>query len=179
MFEYLDRRYALALYEVAEEKGKVQEYLNDLREICDLIDNNKDFYEVVKHPQISTKQKKKTFINIFKGNIDEELLSFLLILIEKDRILFLKEKLKEMEKIHLERLNVLQGIVKTTIPLEEYEYNALVEKLEKKYNKDIILKKIIDPEILGGIYVRIGNDVVDGTVRTRLDDLRKLMLTTE
>ena len=179
MYEYLDRRYALALYEVAEEKGKVQEYLNDLREICDLIDNNKDFYEVVKHPQISTKQKKKTFINIFKGNIDEELLSFLLILIEKDRILFLKEKLKEMEKIHLERLNVLQGIVKTTIPLEEYEYNALVEKLEKKYNKDIILKKIIDPEILGGIYVRIGNDVIDGTVRTRLDDLRKLMLTTE
>ena len=59
MFEYLDRRYALALYEVAEEKGKVQEYLNDLREICDLIDNNKDFYEVVKHPQISTKQKKR------------------------------------------------------------------------------------------------------------------------
>lgn len=40
------------------------------------------------------------------------------------------------------------------------EYNALVEKLEKKYNKDIILKKIIDPEILGGIYVRIGNDVI-------------------
>ena len=179
MYEYLDRRYALALYEVAEKKGKDDEYLVDLREICNLIDNNSDFLEVIKHPQIGTKQKKKTFINIFKGKIDEELLSFLLILIEKDRILFLKEKLKEMEKIHLERLNVLQGIVKTTIPLEEYEYNALVEKLEKKYNKDIILKKIIDPEILGGIYVRIGNDVIDGTVRTRLDDLRKLMLTTE
>ena len=179
MYEYLDRRYALALYEVAEKKGKVDEYLGDLREICNLIDNNNDFLEVIKHPQIGTKQKKKTFINIFKDKIDEELLSFLLILIEKDRILFLKEKIKEMEKIHLERLNVLQGIVKTTIPLEEYEYNALVEKLEKKYNKDIILKKIIDPEILGGIYVRIGNDVIDGTVRTRLDDLRKLMLTTE
>ena len=49
----------------------------------------------------------------------------------------------------------------------------------KKYNKEVILKKEIDPEILGGIYVRIGNDVIDGTVRTRLDDLRKLMLTTE
>ena len=139
MFEYLDRRYALALYEVAEEKGKVQEYLNDLREICDLIDNNKDFYEVVKHPQISTKQKKKTFINIFKGNIDEELLSFLLILIEKDRILFLREKLNEMEKIDLERKNTYRGIVKTTEPLSEEQYNKLLAKLEKKYNNQIAI----------------------------------------
>ena len=177
MYEYLDRRYALALYEVAEKNGKVDEYLGDLREICELIDKDEEFQEVIKHPQISTKQKKRVFINIFKGKIDEELLSFLLI--EKDRILFLKEKLKEMEKIHLDKLNVLQGIVKTTIPLEEYEYNSLVEKLEKKYNKDIILKKIIDPEILGGIYVRIGNDIIDGTVKTRLEDLKKLMLTTE
>ncbi|EKY27663.1 ATP synthase subunit delta, sodium ion specific domain protein [Clostridium celatum DSM 1785] len=84
-----------------------------------------------------------------------------------------------MEKIHLDKLNVLQGIVKTTIPLEEYEYNSLVDKLEKKYKKEIILKKIVDPEILGGIYVRIGNDVLDGSVKTRLDDLEKLMLTTE
>ena len=179
MYEYLDRRYALALYEVAEKNGKVDEYLGDLREICELIDKDEEFQEVIKHTQISTKQKKRVFINIFKGKIDEELLSFLLILIEKDRILFLKEKLKEMEKIHLDKLNVLQGIVKTTIPLEEYEYNSLVEKLEKKYNKDIILKKIIDPEILCGIYVRIGNDIIDGTVKTRLEDLKKLMLTTE
>ena len=150
MYEYLDRRYALALYEVAEKNGKVDEYLGDLREICELIDKDEEFQEVIKHPQISTKQKKRVFINIFKGKIDEELLSFLLILIEKDRI-----------------------------PLEEYEYNSLVEKLEKKYNKDIILKKIIDPEILGGIYVRIGNDIIDGTVKTRLEDLKKLMLTTE
>ena len=170
MYEYLDRRYALALYEVAEQKEKVDEYLGDLREICELIENNKDFFEVIKHPQIGTKQKKRTFINIFKGKIDEELLSFLLIL---------KEKLKEMEKIHLDKLNVLQGIVKTTVPLEENEYNSLVEKLERKYNKEIILKKEIDPEILGGIYVRIGNDVIDGTVKTRLDNLEKLMLATE
>ena len=179
MYEYLDRRYALALYEVAEEKNKVEEYLNDLREICEIIYGNNELYEVIKHPQISTVRKKKTFRNIFEGKIDDELLSFLMVLIEKDRILYLREKLKEMEKIHLDKLNVLQGIVKTTIPLEEYEYNSLVEKLEKKYNKDIILKKIIDPEILGGIYVRIGNDIIDGTVKTRLEDLKKLMLTTE
>ena len=67
MYEYLDRRYALALYEVAEEKGKVDEYLKDLREICDLIENNKDFHEVIKHPQISTRKKKKTLLIYLKA----------------------------------------------------------------------------------------------------------------
>ena len=81
MYEYLDRRYALALYEVAEERGKVKEYMEDLQFICDTIENNSDFYQVIKHPQISVKPKKKLFINIFKGHIDEELLSFLLLLI--------------------------------------------------------------------------------------------------
>lgn len=179
MYEYLDRRYALALYEVAEEKGKVQQYLQDLHQICNLIETNKDFYEVIKHPQISTKKKKRTFINIFKGHIDEELLSFLLILIEKDRILYLKEKLVEMEKIDLERKNTVKGLVKTTVPLTEEEFSNLVSTLEKKYNKHIILDQIIDEDILGGIYVRVNNDVIDGTVKSKLDELKKLMLKTE
>lgn len=179
MYEYLDRRYALALYEVAEQKGKVQQYLQDLREICSLIDTNKEFYEVIKHPQISTKKKKRTFINIFKGHIDEELLSFLLILIEKDRILYLKEKLREMEKIDLERKNTLNGIVKTTVPLSEEEFNNLIATLEKKYNKHITLEQVIDESILGGIYVRINNDVIDGTVKSKLEELKELMLRTE
>lgn len=179
MYEYLDRRYATALYEVAEKKGKVQEYLQDLREICEIIDTNKEFYEVIKHPQIGTKQKKKTFINIFKGKIDEELLSFLLILIEKDRILFLREKLNQMEKVDLEHKNTFKGIVKTTVPLTEVEFNTLVSKLEAKYNKHIILEQVIDQSILGGIYVRVNNDVIDGTVKLKLEELEELMLKTE
>ncbi len=179
MYEYLDRRYALALYEVGEAKGKVNQYIQDLREICELISNNKDFYEVIKHPQVGTKQKKATFINIFKGKIDEELLSFLLILIEKDRILFLKEKLSEMEKIHLERNNTYKGIVKTTTLLKREEYDELVSKLEAKYNKTVILEQIVDKSILGGVYVRVNNQVIDGTVKTRLDNLKKIMISTE
>ena len=179
MYEYLDRRYALALYEVAESKDKVDEYIQDLREICELIDNNKDFYEVIKHPQVGTKQKKNTFINIFKGKIDEELLSFLLILIEKDRILFLKEKLNQMEIIDLERKNTYKGIVKTTIPLTEDEYNELVNKLEYRYKKRVILEQVIDESILGGIYVRVNNEVIDGTIKSRLDNLKKVMISTE
>lgn len=179
MYEYLDRRYALALYSVAEEKGKVEEYINDLRTICDIIDNNHDFYEVIKHPQISTTQKKKTFIKIFKGNIDEDLLSFLLILIEKDRILFLREKLNQMENIYLEKHNTLKAKVKSVIPLTEEQRNRLNDKLQGKYNKKIIIEEEIDKSIIGGLYVRVGNDVIDGTLKTKLHEMKELMLKRE
>lgn len=179
MYEYLDKRYALALYQVAEEKGKVLEYLQDLREICDLIDKNQEFHDVIRHPQISTNQKKKTFKSIFKGKIDEELLSFLLILIEKDRILYLREKLNEMEKIHLERNNTLLANVKSVIPLTEEQVKNLIDKLEYKYEKKIIIKHQIDKSIIGGLYVRVGNDVIDGTIKSKLNEMKSLMLRRE
>lgn len=175
MYEYLDKRYALALYTVAEEKGKVEEYLNDLREIVSHMKNDSEFLKVIKHPEISTSRKKKIFINIFKGKIDEELLSFLLILIEKDRILFTEEKLKEMEKIHLERNNTLLVEVKTVIPLEETDREKLRIKLYNRYDKKIIFDEKLDKNIIGGVYVRIGDDVIDGTIRNRLNEMKKVM----
>ncbi len=175
MYEYLDKRYALALYTVAEEKGKVEEYLNDLREIVSLMKNDAEFLKVIKHPEISTSRKKDMFINIFKGKIDEELLSFLLILIEKDRILFTEEKLKEMEKIHLERNNTLLVEVRTVIPLQETEKESLRMKLYNMYDKKIIFDEKLDKNIIGGVYIRVGDDVIDGTIKSRLEEMKKLM----
>ncbi|MBD7912651.1 MULTISPECIES: F0F1 ATP synthase subunit delta [Clostridium] len=179
MYEYLDKRYALALYQIAEEKDKVEEYLRDLREICDLIDNNEEFGKVIKHPQISTNKKKETFVNIFKDNIDKDLLSYLLILIEKDRISFIREKYNEMEKIHLEKNNTLIATVKTAVPLLESEVEALKKKLEEKYDKNIIMTTEVDKSILGGVFVKVGNDVIDGTVKSKLDEMKDLMLKRE
>lgn len=179
MYEYLDRRYALALYKVAEEKNKVDEYLQDLREICDIIDNNKELKAVIEYPQISTKQKKRIFIDIFKGKIDEELLSFLLILIEKGRILYLREKLNQFEQINLEKKNVVIAQVKSVIEMTDEQTSTLKSKLEKMYNKTVIIKHEIDKSIIGGLYVRIGNDVIDGSIKSKLDDMRALMLKRE
>lgn len=176
MYEYLDRRYAYALYEIAEEKGRIEEYIGELRMVCDLIENNKDFIEVIKHPQISTKEKKDTFINIFKGSINEDLLTFLLILIEKDRILYLREKIKEFEKIILEKNDIVTGIVKTTTHLNQEQYDLLIKNLEKKYNKIVLLTEIIDSKVIGGIYVKINDEVIDGTIKLKLDKMKKVML---
>lgn len=176
MYEYLDRRYALALYKVGLEQGRVESYLAQLRELVELIYGNEDMMKLLKHPEISKSKKKDTIRKCFKGKVDDEILSFLLILLDKDRILYLREKLNEMEKIHLEYNNTLLAIVKTVIPLDEIQRNKLLKVLEEKYNKKVILKEEIDPSIIGGVYVRIGDDVIDGTIKSKIEKMKEVML---
>ena len=84
-----------------------------------------------------------------------------------------------MEKIILEKNNTLKGFVKTTVPLTDEQYNLLINALEKKYSKKIVLERIIDPDILGSIYVKIDDEVIDGTIKFKMDKLRELMLELE
>jgi F-type H+-transporting ATPase subunit delta len=179
MYEYLDRRYALALYEIAEKNNKVDEYLQDLRDICDLFDSNEDFYQVIKHPKVNTAKKKQLFNDLFKGKIDEELLAFLIVLIEKGRVLYLREKLNQMVDIDLERRNTIRGLVKTAVPLLDEELEQLKNIFEKKYDKTILFDTKIDKSLLGGVYVKVGNDIIDGTIKSKIEEMKELMLKKE
>ena len=64
-------------------------------------------------------------------------------------------------------------------PLKTSEKDNLISKLEKLYKKTIILNEEIDSSIIGGVYVRVGNDVIDGTIKSKFEDMRKLMLNRE
>ena len=107
--------------------------------------------------------------------MDEDLLTFLLILVEKDRILFLKEKLAELKKIDLENRGTVIAKIRTVVPLKEYQKAALVEKLKAKYKKKIEIEETIDPDILGGILIRIDDDLIDGSIRSSLEELKQSM----
>lgn len=179
MFEYLDRRYALALYQIAKKNDKIDQYLDDLTQIIDFIKTDEDFRKLIAHPHVSTSNKKDIFTQIYKEKIDEDLLSFLLLLIDKKRILGLEGNLKEYEKIRLDKKNMVTAEIKTVVPLLENERKDLINRLHNKYNKTIILNEQIDSKILGGVYVRVGDEVIDGTVKSKIDDMRKLMLKRE
>lgn len=176
MFEYLARRYALALYEVAGAKNKVDEYIDDLKQIETLIKENTDLKNVINNPEISTSKKMEIFKGVFENNIEKEILSFLLILVEKHRIVDLQDIILQMDEIRLEEKNEVIAIVKTVVPLNDNERTSLTAKLKAKYNKLIILKESIDASILGGVYVRVGDEVIDGTVKNKIDEIKKLML---
>ena len=102
-----------------------------------------------------------------------------MLLIEKDRIGFLKEKVVQLEKIYLEKQNMIIAQVKSVIPLSEYQANKLTENLEKKFNKKIILKQEIDKSIIGGLYVVVGDEVIDGSVKSQLQQIKSQVLNNE
>ncbi|MGL5415865.1 MAG: F0F1 ATP synthase subunit delta [Clostridium sp.] len=176
MFEFLDKRYALAIYKIAEEKDKVNEFIEVLKEISTLIDTDEDLKEIAYHPQISTSEKKLIFQKIFKGKIDDDILSFLELLIEKGRLVNLDGILVQLKRIRLNKMNTVEGVVKSVIPLTDEEYGKLLEKLEKKYKKHILLDRQIDKNLIGGLFVQVENEIIDGSLKSKYEDMKLLMM---
>lgn len=179
MYEFLDRRYALALYQVGEEKGKVEQFLNELKTVVGLIDQDANLKLLIEHPSISTSSKKEFLENIFKGKVEDDILSFMKLLLEKGRILEIGNMLKQLQDIYLEKNNTSVAEIKTVVPLLEEEKAELIRNLQKKFNRTIILKEELDPAILGGMFVKVENEVIDGTVKSKIDEMKKIMLKRE
>ena len=102
----------------------------------------------------------------------------MLILVEKDRILFLNEKVEELKKIDLENKETIIAKITTAKPLKEYQREALKEKISVKYHRKVILAETVDPNIIGGVIIRIGDELIDGSVRNTLDELKIQMTST-
>ncbi|GAA0121288.1 MAG: F0F1 ATP synthase subunit delta [Clostridium argentinense] len=175
MYEFLDRRYALALYDVCEKNGTLEQTLEDLSIIVESMETSDELIKIIEHPQIHRAAKKEIFINLFKDQVSQELLDFLILLIDKDRILYLKEKYNQMRLIYFERHNMLEVDVRSAVKLSEEQKSSLKEKLEKKYNKEIIISEKVDKSLLGGMFIKVGDDVIDGTVRNRVEVMKGLM----
>lgn len=174
MYEFLDRRYAFALYKTCSEVGNMDLVLEELKEIVDELDVNEGLRKIVKNPQINRYNKKRIFKEMFEGDIEDELLSFLLLLIDKGRILYLEEKYNQFRQIYLKRHNTVLAKVKSVIHLDESQKQALKIKLEEKYNKTIVMEEEIDKSLIGGILVTVGNEVIDGSIRGRLEELDEI-----
>ncbi len=174
MYEFLDRRYALALYKTCQEKGKVDKIMEEFEGIVNGMANNEGLIKIIKHPQISKSAKRRIFKEIFSGKIDEELLNFLILLIDRERILFLKEKYEQFKLIHLENNNTVIANVKTVISLSSEQRERLKDKLEYMYKKKVILQEEIDPKLIGGLMIRVGSDVIDGSIKNKLTEFKDL-----
>ena len=172
MINVIADRYAQALFEVGEETQTTNELYQELSELVVILNENKDLYNFLKSPLIGREDKKNVMKNIFENQLSDNMNNFLKIVIDKDRMSAI-ENIKESYKNLLnDKINILEGTVVTAVSLSEQEIKDLEKNLSIKYNKNVTLNNVVDETILGGVLVKLGNEEIDGTVKTRLAKIK-------
>ena len=173
MINVVASRYAEALFQIGEEENLVDLLYSELKAVVDIFSINEQFFNIIKSPIISKKEKIELIDKIFSKGLNSNSINFLKILIEKNRISFIADIAMSYKERLNEKNNIIEGTVITAIPMNQNEINELAKELSKKYNKNVTLENIVDESILGGVLVRLGNEEIDGTVKTRLSKVKE------
>jgi F-type H+-transporting ATPase subunit delta len=170
------RRYASALFRTAKRVDQVDRILDDLKAIADLLRKDPNLKNFLEAPQILDQYKRELFTTAFKHLVSEALFSFLVLVLEKHRIEYLLAMTAEYERLVKEDQGILQARVITARALDPVFKNRLKEELEKNTGKKIEMILMIEPKIIGGIIVILGNKIIDRSIRHELDELKEEML---
>ncbi|OPJ55262.1 F0F1 ATP synthase subunit delta [Alkalithermobacter paradoxus] len=173
MAKLVATRYANAIFEVGVESNREESFYNELSIILDTINQNEDFFKILKAPLISKQEKKALVENVYNDRASLEIVNFLKILIDKDRIGIIDEIVSVYKELLNENNNILDAVAITAIPMNEDQINELREKLSNSTGKNINLKNEVDSTILGGVLIKMGNEEIDGTLKTKLDKLKE------
>lgn len=175
--ESVSRRYAAALFNQARTNGTLKETSADLAVIAETLVAAPGLAALVGHPLVTQSRKKEALTGAFSSKISAATLSFLNLLADKRRTGLLADVKAEFDSLLREHNNVVAATAISAVPLTKTQLTALEKALEKRTGKDIELTTSTDPSLMGGILVRIGDTVLDGTVKGKLDRLREQLLT--
>jgi F-type H+-transporting ATPase subunit delta len=166
------RVYAEALFDVAKEKGKLDAIREELAHFVDAVDGNRELQVFFFSPYFSSAEK-VAGLKRAVSDADAELLNFLELLIEKQRmpeIFRIRRQLDELWKQENKRIDVT---VTSAVRLEPAVVEKVGEEIERQTGQKVDLSSRVDAEILGGIVLQVGNKVLDASIRSRLEKLRK------
>ena len=166
------RVYAEALFEVAKEKGKLDAIRDELAQFADALDGDRDLQVFFFSPYFSTAEKVAGLKRAVSG-ADQELLNFLELLIEKGRmqeVFRIRRQLDQLWKQENRRIDVT---VTSAVELDRAVVEKVGEEIERQTGQKVELASRVDDEIIGGIVLQVGNMVLDASIRSRLDKLRK------
>lgn len=165
----IGKRYAEAIYEISEEKNKIKEVYELLSNVMELYKIDIDFKNFITSPLINFEEKVLTLKEIFSST-DLETLNILFYILKKNRIEAIREIVAEFLKIHYRKNRILDVKAIFTRELTEDQKEKLIAKLSQKTGKDINLEVVVDKNILGGGILKIGDKVIDGSIRRDLEN---------
>lgn len=165
-------RYAHALLGMANDKKLLDRTYEDVMHLHSVIGQSEDFRTFLKNPIINHLQKKNTIKALFENNVSREVLEFLNVLCMKNREDILDEIIDEFIELRNEQLGLVKAEVVSVIDLDSKQIEILTNKLAALTGKTPQLHFSKDPKLVGGFLVRIGDTVIDGSVRHQLERLK-------
>ena len=166
--------YARALFEVASEQDVLDRVHDELGEFADALEDedNGDLRLFFYSPYFSSGEKKEGVGKIVSG-ADERFVNFLELLAERHRMPALPRIKREFDTLWAEEHELLEVSVTAAVELDEELVKSIGERIEEQTGRKVELSSNTDPEVLGGLIVRVGNMVLDASVRNRLERIRK------
>jgi F-type H+-transporting ATPase subunit delta len=169
--------YGDALFELALEQNSVEEYEEEVKALLEVLETNPEFLQMMTHPNIDKEEKLKMVETVFKGRTKDEIVGLIRMIVEKNHFQELADVFRYYIKRAMKYRNV--GIAEVTTPME------LSEKKKKEVEDRLLstteyvsfeMRYHVDPSLIGGMVVRIGDRVVDSSVKTKLDLLTRELL---
>jgi F-type H+-transporting ATPase subunit delta len=164
--------YGRSLFEVASEHDKTDELREQLGQFADALQDNRDLAIFFFSPYFSTQEKKDGLERALDG-ADETLVNFLELLIEKHRMPAIFRIRRVFDTLWEQAHHVLPVQIATAVELDKDVVRKLGDRIAETTGQKIELSATVDPDILGGIVLRVGNSILDASIRNRLDNLRK------
>ncbi len=166
-------RYAKALFDLAVEEKQLESFGKELAGIYDILLNHPDLEKLLYHPRILEDDKKDMMKKILESVVSPLVLNFILLVIDKGRESILKEIIEHFQYLEREARNIMEVQVFTAFKLTSDNQKKLISKLGGLTNKVIELKETIDPSLIGGIKLRIGDQIIDGSIQRHMELIKE------
>lgn len=172
----LAKKYAAALLALAKETGTLEEVEQELAQIGEIVQQNPELTDFLRNQLISREAKKEVVERIFMQHLNPMVMRFLGVVIDRGRIALLPDIIDVyLELSHVER-NIAEAQVRLAVDLTDEEETRLIRELTELTGKEIYLEKTIDPSILGGMIVTIGDRRIDGSLKRQLHEMKTTLL---
>lgn len=172
MAQLVTKRYATALFDIASEQGAMKNFEDQVSTMKEVLEKETDFFTVLSHPSILQAEKIQMVETIFKGKVSEELVGLLVLIIKKGRqdlILNIFEAFLTMAKADR---GVISATVTSAMPLKEEQLAQIKANIESNTGKEVELEVTVDQTLIGGMIIKVGDKVVDGSIRGKIQGLK-------
>lgn len=166
-------RYAEAMLDVADDNQCLDYVKNDLAVVSSTIKESDDLRKFLGHPIISNKDKKDVIEAVFLNKISPYVINLLKLLLDRNRMFIIEAINDSFRELFNKRFNIALAVVTTAIEIDEGTKSVIQQKLSEILAKHVELETSVDPKILGGVLVTIGDSVLDGSIKGRLDDIKR------